>query len=200
MTATTSPNRLAQYLDAPQKALPPATPESREALLTDAVFAAVAALQGLLAHEDPRVVMRAAEMILSLETTRQRHGRPVIGMERPEEPLVFAATSGSGILEPHPPAPSPTRRGGERAVNHANPLDGFIEKVRQELQRQEDAEGTGVIVTRAQAAECARYIQANAHNTPLNQPPAGRRCHGERPGNRNLPRSGILAAPPRACP
>ncbi|MEO2091582.1 MAG: hypothetical protein ABGY75_19170, partial [Gemmataceae bacterium] len=86
MTATTSPNRIAPYLSEPADVLPPpATPEDREAVLTDAVFAAIAALQGLLTHSDPKVVMKAAEMILNLETTRQRHGRPVIGMERPLE-------------------------------------------------------------------------------------------------------------------
>ncbi len=56
-----TPNRIAPYLSEPQKTLPalPATREGREAVLTDAVFAAIAALQGLLTHADPKVVRDA---------------------------------------------------------------------------------------------------------------------------------------------
>jgi hypothetical protein len=169
-------NRVAPFLDEPRKQLPlPMTPATREAVLTDAVFAAVAALQGLLTHPDLKVVMRAAEMILNLETTRQRHGRKVIGMDRPECGLHAPY---AGEQEPHTTCPDHT----PKATNLADPLDVFVEKVRAELQSQEDAEGTGVVVTREQAEECARFIQANAHRTPLFDPtPADRRRHDARP-------------------
>jgi hypothetical protein len=194
MTAT--PNRLAPYLSEPQKIVMPGTREGREVVLADAVFAAIAALQGLLAHPDPKVVMRAAEMILNLETTRQRHGRVMIGLDLPQEQPVFAATERSGRA-----STAPAGRGEERTVNRANPLDEFIEKVRKELrgpdttceiarfpgfpkvvseplQAQEDAGGTGVVVSRAQAEECARHIHANAHRTPpFDSAPPNRGCH-----------------------
>ncbi|MEO2089339.1 MAG: hypothetical protein ABGY75_07565 [Gemmataceae bacterium] len=176
MVATSAaPNRLAPYLSEPKKTLPalPASAEGRSALLSDAVFAAVLALQGQLKHHDPEVVQKAAEMILDFEKTRLRHGRRVVGTERP--PVLEPLPPLEPLPQPHPPTPSPFGGGGERTANRANPLDVFIDKVRAELQSQEDAEGTGVIVSRAQAEECARYIRANMHDTPL--PPAGRRCH-----------------------
>jgi hypothetical protein len=163
MTATTSvtPNRIAPYLSEPAKCQPPlpSTREGREAVLSDAVFAAIAALQGLLTHSDPKVVMKAAEMILNLETTRQRHGRVLIGMDA--EPERGPHTPYAILPDPHTACANHT----PRATNHANTLNVFIEKVRAELQSQEDAEGTGVVVSHAQAEECARYIQANMRQT-----------------------------------
>jgi hypothetical protein len=180
MVATsTTPNRIAPYLSESQKIEIPATREGREAVLADAVFAAIAALQGLLTHADPKVVMRAAEMILNLETTRQRHGRVMIGMELPECGPHTACAEIEPLAERAEHTP--------KAVNHADPLDVFVEKVRAELQSQEDADGTGVIVSREQAEECARFIQANAHCTPPFDPtPPGRGCH-EPPARRERP-------------
>jgi hypothetical protein len=89
MTAATPHNRVLPYLDAPKQPLP-TTPGARRQALADGVFAAVAALQGLLAHSDPAVVMKAAAMILDFEKTRLRHDRPVAGtaVELPEmDPL-----------------------------------------------------------------------------------------------------------------
>ena len=154
MVATSAaPNRVAQYLNEPKKTLPspPSTPKDREALLTDAVFAAVAALQELLTNSDPKVVMRAAEMILNLETTRQRHGRVMIGTEVPREldPLPSLVP----LPQPRPPAPSPRGRGGERAVNRADPFEVYVEQVREVLQEWE--EGFPVVITRQEAREYA---------------------------------------------
>ncbi len=145
------PNRVAPYLNEPKKSLPPmpATREGREAVLTDAVFAAIAALQGLLTHHDPKVVMRAAEMILNLETTRQRHGRAMIGMESHRE------------CTPHPSGavdPKPHPEGAEYIPDDLpdEPDDALIEVVRSGLQEDADEKGTGEKVTWAKAKQAAR--------------------------------------------
>ncbi len=149
MVATSAtPNRIAPYLSEPARTLPPlpASAEGRSALLSDAVFAAVLALQGQLTHHDPKVVQTAAGMILDFEKTRLRHGRRVAGTERPP------------VLEPLPPLdplPVPAARGEARPVNRADPFEVYVERVREVLQSWEDEDGFDITITRAEAREYA---------------------------------------------
>jgi hypothetical protein len=149
MVATsTIPNRIAPYPSEPAKTLPPlpASAEARSALLSDAVFAAVLALQGQLTHHDPAIVQKAAEMILDFEKTRLRHGRRVAGTERPQ------------VLNPLPPLdplPVPAARGNARPVNRADPFDVYVERVRQVLQSWEDEDGFDITISRGEAREYA---------------------------------------------
>jgi hypothetical protein len=49
-----------------------ATP-APQAVYSNAIFAAIQAVQQLFTHDDPQVVLKAASMILDLEKTRLRH-------------------------------------------------------------------------------------------------------------------------------
>jgi hypothetical protein len=156
MVATSAtPNRIAPYLSEPARTLPPlpADPAARSALLSDAVFAAVLALQGQLTHHDPAVVRKAAEMILDFEKTRLRHGRAVAGTIPPSplEPLPQL----DPLPQSHPPAPSPMRREGERSVNRADPFEGYVDQVRQALQSWEEEDESGITVSSEHAREFA---------------------------------------------
>jgi hypothetical protein len=146
------PNRVAPYLSEPKKTLPqvPPTREGREAVLTDAVFAAITALQGLLTHHDPKVVMRAAEMILNLETTRQRHGRQLIGMGLECGPHTPCAE----LPEPHTACADHTPDIPFDLPDE--PDDELIEVVRSGLQEDADAKCTGEKVSWAKAKQAAR--------------------------------------------
>jgi len=67
------------------------TAEERQRFVTDAVTRAMSAVVGLLDHADPKVVLKAAGMLLDLEKTRIRHGRAVL------EP-----TPAPPVVEPQP--------------------------------------------------------------------------------------------------
>ena len=69
-TRTRSHNRVSPYLDSPKpQPVLPTDPAARQAILGDAVLRTIIALQGLLASDDPVVVLKAAGMILDLEKT-----------------------------------------------------------------------------------------------------------------------------------
>jgi hypothetical protein len=137
MTATQPHNRVSPYLDAPP---------ARQEVLGDAVIAAVVALQGLLRHDDPAVVLKSAAMILDLERTRLRHDRPISGTEPTTRPEPVVAVE--------PPA---------RGVNLADPMIRYIEQVRKFLQDEADAEGTGEVVPWEKAEWIAnRMLQKQA--------------------------------------
>ena len=177
---TAAQNRIAPYLSGPQKTLPPlpATAEGRSALLADAVFAAVAALQRLLTHADPNVVMRAAEMILDFEKTRLRHGRPVAGTV-PTSPLAplptldpLPATSPADAAAEGPPSLEQAVHAGRilfDALDSNDTLDdpqpeldpARVEQVRRRLQKIADGRGDGEVVTREKAEAVYRYIVEN---------------------------------------
>ncbi len=150
MVATSAvPNRIAPYLSEPAKTLPalPADPAARRAVLSDAVFAAVLALQAQLVHHDPKIVQAAAGMILNFEMTRLRHGRPVAGTADECGPHTACA----GPEEPHTPCADHTPDDLP-----AEPDDGQIEAVRKSFQKRADAAGTGEVVSWEQAKQAAR--------------------------------------------
>lgn len=134
-------------------------PADREEVFSDAVCAAVRGLQRLLKHDDPHVALKAAGMILDLEKTRLRHGRPICG------------TDLSAATVPPAPVPEPIEP-NDCGVNWANPLEVYIEQVRQALQAEADEAGTGAVVTRDVAEALVRRIipaeelgGLNAHST-----------------------------------
>jgi hypothetical protein len=136
MSATRTPHHLTPVSLAPN---------DREGVLSDAVFAAIRALQRLLISDDPHLTLKAAEMILDLEKTRLRHGRPVSGTDLSAAPI--------------PPAPTPEPvELPDGGVNWANPLEVYIEQVRQLLQAEADEAGTGAVVTRDAAEAFVRRI------------------------------------------
>jgi hypothetical protein len=75
----TTVNRIATHLD---------TPADRSRVWSDALFAAVAALQDQLSHPNAEIVREAATLLIDLEKTRLRHDRPL---------------SGTAECTPHPP-------------------------------------------------------------------------------------------------
>jgi hypothetical protein len=77
-TAPQLHNRIAGHF-APAPLPVPATPEGKQAVWGEAVFAAALFYQARLAHPDPEVAERAARAIFDLEKTRLRHGREVAG-------------------------------------------------------------------------------------------------------------------------
>ncbi len=183
MVATTSANRVAPYLSEPKKTLPPlpATPEARQALLSDAVFAAVLALQAQLTHHDPAVVQKAAGMILDFEKTRLRHGRPVAGTAPPSplEPLPPVAPlppldpvcGGDAPLRPNtrpeltPILPTAAdvhyEFDSEFDAPPADPIypeldEEAVGRVRAQLQQWADEHGTGEVVSRERAVWVAK--------------------------------------------
>ncbi|MEO2088520.1 MAG: hypothetical protein ABGY75_03355 [Gemmataceae bacterium] len=192
-STSATPNRVAPYLSESKKTLPlPATREGREAVLADAVFAAIAALQGLLTHADPKVVMKAAEMILNLETTRQRHGRTMIGMEHHVGRVESSRPDGEAMsgLE------DSTRPTETDLLNDLpdEPDDALIEVVRSGLQEDADAKGTGEVVSWTKAKQAARdglaFLRQQAcgtgpasptvASTGIRRPPPLPRVAGER--------------------
>ena len=184
------PNRVAPYLSEPKKTLPPmpATREGREAVLTDAVFAAITALQGLLTHHDPKVVMRAAEMILNLETTRQRHGRVMIGLGMPERVLLARrADAEEPLAERAEHSEEPLAERAEHFPDDLpdEPDDELIEVVRSGLQQDADAKGTGEKVSWAKAKQAARaglaFIRQQVNETGEGDPIGSVGPRGSRP-------------------
>jgi hypothetical protein len=153
MTATQPHNRVSPYLN---------DPPARQEVLGDAVIAAVVALQGLLRHDDPAVVLKSAAMILDLERTRLRHDRPISGTEpttRPAPPVEPETT-----IEPH---------GG---VNLADPMIQYIEQVRKFLQNEVDAEGTGEVVPWEKAEWIANRMLQKQPAPPVPTADARPRC------------------------
>ena len=189
MTATQPHNRVSPYLDAPNPLpTPPATPEAREQVLADAVFAAILTLQRLLAHTDPQVAFKATAMILDFEKTRLRHGRPVVGTAPPPpspQPDPFAECEPLPQQESAPPPRISDREQLERLdrmiadplddddddvggklkilppkkkVNRADPLAQYVEQVRKLLQDEADAEGKGEVVSWHKAEWVAKKV------------------------------------------
>ena len=79
---------------------------SRTAVLDDTTFDAIQALRELLAHDDPKVILAAAKLILEFEKTRLRQAKQLRHDEsaeevaaQPEPPQVEPAT------KPQPPEP-----------------------------------------------------------------------------------------------
>ena len=130
----------------------PTTPAGRAELFSQAVFAAVAALQKQLTDDDPAVVRAAAESILDLEKTRLRHGREVAGMEcGPHTPCAV-------LPEPHTACAdhTPDESAAEQARRSRRE---FIEELRRALQTREDELGSGVVVTPEQAEAFYRQVK-----------------------------------------
>lgn len=194
MVATTSaPNRIAPYLSEPTKTLPPlpADPAARSALLSDAVFAAVLALQGQLTHHDPEVVQKAAEMILDFEKTRLRHGRAVAGTIPPStlEPLPRLDQLPGCDDRPQPAAGPEVARAlsaADAAFAELDELDepeefddpaypeldaAGVGRVRAQLQAWADEKGAGQVVSWDRAVSIAKQA-IDRQRQRANAPPA----------------------------
>ena len=140
---------------------PPATPADLSAVWSNAVFAAVAALQRQLTDDDPEVVREAAGAILDLEKTRLRHGREVAGVS-PE-------------CGPHTPcaAPSdPHTACADHTPEDVDPAErAIIEKLQKQLQAIEDQRGSGKVVSFAEAdAVARRTVEAIRRGEPPRTP------------------------------
>ena len=76
----------------------------RTAVLDDTTFDTILALRELLAHDDPKVILAAAKLILEFEKARLRHGKQL----RPDEPTEEAAPFPEPVAaRPEPPQVEP---------------------------------------------------------------------------------------------
>jgi hypothetical protein len=96
-------NRLRQHF-APDEPTPEPTAEERQRFVAEAVARAMSAAVRLLDHDDPKVVLKAAAMLLDLEKTRLRHGRAVLEPTLPTPPPAPVAEAEP---EPEPPKAEP---------------------------------------------------------------------------------------------
>jgi hypothetical protein len=141
--------------------------------MADAVMASVLALQGLLTNTNPNVVVKAAGMILDLDKTQMRHGRPVCGTDHPTplelEPLPeLAPPTGFGI---------PTSQRQDRETEDDEPCEEVVEQFRVELQAAQDRGGGLKILTPDKAGQLARFYRSRGHNPLPTGHPRGDNHH-----------------------
>ena len=80
----------------------------RTAVLDDTTFDTILALRELLAHDDPKVILAAAKLILEFEKARLRHGKQVRPDEQTEEVALFPELV-AAQPDPKPRTPEPLR-------------------------------------------------------------------------------------------
>ena len=81
----------------------PLAPSRRAAVLDDTTFDTILALRALLAHDDPKVVLAAAKLILDYEKARLRHGKQLV----PSEPAGEVAVAPRPVAAPPEPHAEP---------------------------------------------------------------------------------------------
>ena len=164
-TRTPPHNRISPYLDAPQPdVVVPTDPATREAVIGDAVIAAVIRLRQLLASDEPVVALKAAGMILDLEKTTIRHGRAITGTDT-QTPSA-------------PPEPTGFTPEELNEMDEEERFEFYVELAQRQLQSGEDARGAGVVVTRAMAERLVRDTLSQAQNQFVKPPPSGCQAGG----------------------
>ena len=157
----------------------PTTAAGRAEFFSNAVFAAVAALQKQLTDDDPAVVREVAEAILDLEKTRLRHGREVAGVECGPHTACAAdsanrgcppaggpgtpAADAAGSPDPHTPCAdhTPDESPAERAAREHRE---YLADLRRRMQELEDMKGSGKTVTPADAEAFFRRAEDRVRN------------------------------------
>jgi hypothetical protein len=128
----------------------PTQVEIGETIRSSAIVAAIQAVQQLLNHDDPGVVLKAAGMIIDLEKTRLRHGRKAC--EVPQMP----AASGADTPEFHPV--TEVAEAVEEAQEEPDSHFLFVQEFQAELQTEADRAGAGVVISWADAERQAEEL------------------------------------------
>jgi len=82
----------------------PSAKVRRTAVLDDTTFDTILALRELLAHDDPKVILAAAKLILEFEKARLRHGKQ-LRRDEPTEEVAFLPEPVAA--QPEPPQVEP---------------------------------------------------------------------------------------------
>ena len=80
----------------------------RTAVLDDTTFDTILALRELLAHDDPKVILAAAKIILEFEKARLRHGKQ-LRHDEPGEEIAFTPEPPQAEPDTKPRPPEPLR-------------------------------------------------------------------------------------------
>jgi len=157
-------NRVAGYFQKPMPEIPD-NDFDRQAMYTESIFQAVAALRELLNCGDKAIVLKAARELFQLERTRLRHHRNISGCrvkdipkwQRDEE--LIASLDASG-----PPSPKQLER--EAVDAHSREAQAELRKV-EEAKPENERKKVHSQAGRALVARCLKHWNVTAQSIPV---------------------------------